>query len=137
MKNNWNKTVTEINRKRYVIPEGWDTREVVAEQLQCAPDKVADLLKPGLSSGEIERQTFSVWDESRRMAIPTVCYRVASPKQPGKGPVEQIPGKPSGHIERVQRAILKYPGLSDYEVSRKLSRSSAAEVAAVRKEMGL
>lgn len=133
MKNNWNKTVNEINRKRYVIPEGWDTREVVAEQLECAPDRVADLLKPGLQSGEIERQEFSVWDEARRLTTRVVCYRVASGKPP------TMPAKPepeNREYARIRAGILRNPQFEDKRIARN-ARSTVSVVAQVRKDMGL
>ena len=138
MKNNWNKTVTEINRKRYVIPDGWDTREVVAESLECAPDRVADLLKPGIQSGQIERQEFSVWDDARRMTTRVVCYRVASEKQPGKGDPHLPEKKVSASLElgRVRRAVERHPDWDDQRIARN-ARSQKSVVAEIRKELGL
>ena len=77
MKNNWLKTVNTINNKRYTIPDGWETKEQVAVSLQCAPDKVADMLKPGISSGDIEKSEFAVWNDKRRMTSKVTCYRIA------------------------------------------------------------
>jgi cytochrome P450 len=137
MKNNWNKTVTEINRKRYVIPDGWDTREVVAESLECAPDRVADLLKPGIQSGQIERQEFSVWDDARRMTMRVVCYRVVGDKiQAAKEGPSAERGADSLEIGRVRRALEKHPDWNDQRIARN-ARSQKSVVAQFRKEMGL
>jgi len=76
-KNNWLKAINDINKSRYIIPEGWDTKEQVAEKMQCSPDRVADLLKPGIQSGDFERQEFSVWSEARRLTERVTCYRIA------------------------------------------------------------
>lgn len=121
MANNWNTTVTKINRDRYQVPEGWDTKEKIAESLKCAPERVADLLKPGIAIGEIERQEFPVWDEGRRMAVRVVCYRCVKVAVVG-----------NGKEGRIRVAIAKYPKLSNYAISKKLSKVSAAEVAEVR-----
>ena len=85
MKNNWRKTIDTINAERFTIPEGWDTREQVAISLECAPEKVLDLLKPGIASGEIERGEFSVWNMKRRQTEKVVCFRVVQ-QQDSKNP---------------------------------------------------
>ena len=133
MKNNWNRTVTEINRKRYVIPAGWDTREVVAESLECAPDRVADLLKPGIQSGEIERQEFSVWDDARRMTTRVVCYRVGDEKVAKSATKAQVDDRERG---RVKRALERNPDWNDQRIARN-ARSQKSVVAEIRKELGL
>lgn len=152
MSNNWSKTVSRINRDRYQIPAGWDTKEQIAEGLQCAPERVADLLKPGITLGEIERQSFPVWDDGRRMAVQVVCYRVARANSANPAPVgpvltakvvtpktpysKRTAAKPcDDKTGRIRAAILRYPELSDYAVSRKLHHSSAPEVSAVRRSM--
>lgn len=112
MKNNWLKTVADINKNLYSVPEGWDTRDQVAASLQCAPDKVADLLKPGLQAGVIEKRSFPVWDDSRRMAIPVQCYRMVSSK-PSVEP-------PKDKREEVLRALQANPKARDYDIARRL-----------------
>lgn len=77
MKTNWKTAINKINSARLKIPDGWETRDQVAASLECDPDRVADILKPGIAAGEIERQDFPTWDESRRMTVRVVCYRVA------------------------------------------------------------
>lgn len=125
MKNNWNKTVNDINRERYTIPAGWDTKEQVAESLQCSPDRVADLLKPGIQAGQIERQDFPVWDEARRLTTRVVCYRE-----------KPAPGAPTDSLEhgRVIRALTRDPSKSDVTIA-KNTRSTVAVVQAFRKKL--
>ncbi len=133
MKTNWNKTVNEINRKRYVIPAGWDTKEQVADSLECDPNKVADLLKPGIQSGDIEKQDFSVWDEKRRMAVRITCYRERAEGDAVKP--KSCPRAIAGNTdERVRAAILRLPGRSDYDIARNM-RVPTAEVTRVRASM--
>lgn len=125
MKTNWLKTVSDINKTRYSIPEGWDTKEQVAASLQCAPDKVADLLKPGLQAGLIDKQSFSVWDESRRMAVPVTCYRV---KATAKDPQEA----PKDTREAIIMEIKANPKKRDYDLARRyaVDRQFVADIRA-------
>jgi hypothetical protein len=139
MKTNWIKTVNEINRKRFTIPEGWETRDQVADNLQCDPDKVGDMLKPGIQAGDIERQEFPVWDESRRMAIRVVCYRLAGEKKaPAVKPAARSASvDPIASIEaRIETALLKYPKKSNYEIAHNIKSCTSGMVGVVRARMG-
>jgi hypothetical protein len=131
-KNNWLKAINDINKSRYTIPEGWDTKEQVAEKMQCSPDRVADLLKPGIQSGDFERQEFSVWNEARRMTERVTCYRIAGDKREPKG----SPECDDKERERVIRGLKRDPSKSNHLVA-KNNRSTSARVAAIRKELGL
>lgn len=81
---NWKNYVQKQNEKAYVLPEGWDSRESVAEQLECSPDRVDDQLRPGLKSGEIQKQQFDVWDSKLMRKIRVVAY-----SQPGQSQAPQ------------------------------------------------
>ena len=144
-KNNWTKTVATINREKYTIPDGWDTREKVAADLQCAPDRVADLLKPGLQSGQIERQDFPVWDDARRLTVRVTCYRVATDGKVAPEATKPSGGgtKSSGHrtkssVEaRIRSAIERYPHRTNREIAKMLYGVRSADVAAVRASLGV
>jgi len=131
MKTNWIKTVNEINHKRFTIPPGWDTREQVAESLQCAPDKVADILKPGIASGDIEKQDFAVWDEKRRMAVKVPCYRVAG-RDAAPITVTSVDCIPAEKVVRILAALGRNPGATNREVAKKMSGVTSREIEAVR-----
>lgn len=73
----WKKLVEKKNAETFVLPEGWDSREVVAEQLECSPDKVDDHLRPALKSGEVMKNTFKVWDDRLKRNVMTVAYSKA------------------------------------------------------------
>lgn len=134
MSNNWAKTISKINKDRYQIPEGWDTKEQVAESLQCAPDRVNDLLKPGVALGEIDKQDFPVWDGNRRMTTRVTCYRVVGKKK--EDPRPPAPSKvPNDREARILAAIDKYPGLTDAGVARNMHRVTPIEVAQARAKM--
>lgn len=124
---NWLKKVNDINKKRFVIPEGWETRDQVAESLQCDPSKVSDLLKPGVESGEIERQMFPVWDAGRRMAVSTVCYRLAgaTAKAPQKAATSDLDS-------RIAASIARNPSYTNAQIAKSFRGVSAGQVAAVR-----
>lgn len=119
MKNNWLKTVNTINNKRYTIPDGWETKEQVAVSLQCAPDKVADMLKPGISSGDIEKSEFSVWNDKRRMTSKVTCYRIAvtggSEESPPKSPA---PADLTSLESKLRSALKKAPKKTDTQIAK-------------------
>ena len=121
MKNNWKKTIDQINAERFTVPPGWDTKDKVAADLECAPDRVSDILKPGIASGEIERKEFSVWNAGRRMTEKVVCYRVVG-AQPAADTME----------DKIRRAIKANPGKTDGAIAKNLSGVLAADVAKVR-----
>jgi hypothetical protein len=133
-KNNWTKTVATINREKYTIPEGWDTRDKVALDLQCAPDRVADLLKPGIQSGQIERQDFPVWDDARRLTVRVTCYRVAGPEKVPAAPTSVVPG--DRETARIERALRTDPSKTDYLIAKNV-RSTVGVVRQVRASLGL
>lgn len=131
--NNWAKTISKINKERFTIPAGWDTREQVAKALQCDPDRVLDILKPGLASGEIERKEFSTWDEKRRMAVRVACFRVRGDKEPE--PASKPQKAEQTLNERIAASIRKYPHKSDSAISDSFRGTRAADVAKIRKAM--
>ena len=131
MKTNWIKTVNDINHKRFTIPLEWETKEQVAVSLQCAPDKVADILKPGIQSGDIEKQDFPVWDEKRRMAVKITCFRLVDRDAPVAVPVA-VANIPAEKVTRILAAINRNPGASDREVAKKVYNVTSKEIATVR-----
>lgn len=125
-KNNWLRAVNDINRQKFTIPEGWDTREQVAERLQCSPDRVSELLKPGLATGDFERNDFPVWDETRRLTTRVVCYRVAG-KADKIVPVDTT-------SDRVRRALERNPAMEDCRIA-KNNKTTVAVVREIRASM--
>jgi hypothetical protein len=128
---NWQKAIDKINIEKFRIPAGWDTKEKIAEELQCSPDRVHDLLKVGLASGAFESQEFPVWDAKRRMTIRTRCYRQKTDrnnevKESGTTSVNEA------IRERIVKAIETFPNENNYAISRRFHRVKASQVAAVR-----
>jgi cytochrome P450 len=122
----WLKTINRINSNRFQIPAGWQTREQVAVELQCDPDRVADLLKPGLQSGDFERKDFPVWDSARRMTVRVVCYRVCGEEKQSS---KSKPALASDLDEKIRQAIERNPLKDD----RLISKNTSAPIADVRR----
>lgn len=73
--NNWQKAKNKINQKKYSLPDGWDSRDVVADQLKCDPSKVSEILSFGIESGDILCKQFYVWDQVRGRAVNKTFYK--------------------------------------------------------------
>ena len=72
---NWKSLVEAQNKKTYVLPQGWDSRDKVAEQLECNVDKVRVLLGPAIRNKTVEVQQFPVWDDVTKKVIRITAYR--------------------------------------------------------------
>ena len=131
--NNWAKTIAKINKERFTIPAGWDTREQVPKALQCDPDRVLDILKPGLASGEIERKEFPTWDEKRRMSVRVVCFRVCDSEKPKV--IQQKESVDQTLDSRIAASIKRNPRHTDGQIAKNFAGVFAADVAKVRKAM--
>ena len=127
---NWKTTVSRLNARTYAFPDGWDTRETIAAQLECSPDRVDTLLAPGLKSGEIEKQQFPVWDARLGRKNLVYGYRqrqgkseTPDPKptqKPAKNPVKTpaaVEGIPPHLLERVTQTCLRYAGYSPAHIA--------------------
>ena len=75
---NWKNIVSSSNAKQYKWPPGWQTRDQVAEELECSRDRVADVLAPAIDQGLVERKSFPVWDPVTRRKIMVTGYREIS-----------------------------------------------------------
>jgi len=61
----WRTLINKTNASTFKWPEGWDTRERVAEQLECSPDRVREVLAPAIRAGAVEVRDFKVWEDGR------------------------------------------------------------------------
>lgn len=77
---NWKQLVESQNRKTYVLPAGWDSRDKIAEQLECSVDNVRVLLGPAIRAKSVEMNQFPVWDEVTKKVIRVTAYRRVMPK---------------------------------------------------------
>lgn len=81
---NWKNFVEESHAKAYKLPQGWDSRDTIAEQLDCSVDNVRRLLAPALKAGTIETAVFPVWDDVTKKIIRVTAYRKAAPVEKKK-----------------------------------------------------
>jgi hypothetical protein len=86
---NWKKIVSSSNAKQYRWPTGWQTREQVAEDLECSRDRVAEILAPAIEQGLIERKQFPVWDLATHRKIMITGYREIPREERGDGSKEK------------------------------------------------
>lgn len=78
---NWKSIVEKKNAEIYKLPQGWDAREQVAEDLECAPERVAEILRPALKSGDVEQKIFPVWDKLNKRIVRVTAYRQVQVKK--------------------------------------------------------
>jgi hypothetical protein len=72
---NWKSILEKQNAAAYAWPKGWSSRDDVADQLECSPERVASLLAPGIRAGSVERQDFTVWDAKLKRLVRLTGYR--------------------------------------------------------------
>jgi hypothetical protein len=88
---NWKTILEKQNAAAYAWPKGWTSRDDVADQLDCSPDRVASLLAPGIRSGSIERQDFTVWDGQLKRLVRITGYRESAKAK--AAPAIEIPSQ--------------------------------------------
>ena len=86
---NWKSFVETENEKTYVLPDGWDSKETIADMLGCSEDRVRINLAPGLKAGTVECGTFPVWDSVGKRIVRVTAYRRVAPK-PAKPVVTKL-----------------------------------------------
>ncbi|MBU3720753.1 MAG: hypothetical protein FGM22_08355 [Burkholderiaceae bacterium] len=101
----WKTIVEKHQRESYRWPAGWDSREKVAAELECSPDRVASLLAPGIKAGTIESRPIRVWDDAQRRVVTVIGYR----QVPRPGAAD---GGDGSDLSRVMAVIRRYPGAS-------------------------
>ena len=135
------KIVEKKKSEKYAWPKGWMTREQAANDLGVAPRDVDDTLKEAIQDKDVLKQHFPVWDASQGRVVRLPGYRVAKGgdtevvEKSISEPAEKETRKRRTKEERILNAISRYPDLSDYAISRKLNKISAAEVAVVRQSL--
>lgn len=76
----WKKLVHKANARHYAWPAGWDPAEVIAEQLECSPERVREHLAPSIRAGEVEVKQFTIWDSETERKVVKTGYRIAGAK---------------------------------------------------------
>ena len=72
---NWKSLVETSLASENVLPEGWDSRETVAAQLQCSEDRVRVLLGSAIKTRQVEMKVFPVWDKLTKRVMRVTAYR--------------------------------------------------------------
>jgi len=72
---NWRQLVEAQNRRTYVLPPGWDSRDKVADHLECSVENVRVLLGPAIRAKAVEVAVFPVWDEITKKVTRVTAYR--------------------------------------------------------------
>jgi len=100
----WKKLVDQQNAKTYSFPskDGWETREAIAEELGCSPEKVHATLRPALSEGVVEKQEFPVWDPKLKRLIRVTGYRKTRE-------TEVAPAAGTENAQAVERYLRNHP----------------------------
>ena len=80
---NWKAIVEKKNAEIYKLPPGWDTRDEVAIELGCSPERVIENLRPAIKAGEVEQKVFPVWDKDSKRILRVTSYRQVEPKKKG------------------------------------------------------
>ena len=81
---NWKQIVEKKNAEIYKLPAGWDSREKVAKDLECLPDRVSEILRPAIKAKEAEQNTFKVWDKELKRIVRVTAYRQMPRKEGGR-----------------------------------------------------
>jgi hypothetical protein len=89
---NWKHLVNKTNASAFAWPEGWDTREEVAEQLDCSPDRVREVLAPAIRAGAVEIKDFKVWEDGRFVRKTGFRAAASAPQAAPRAKVELLPG---------------------------------------------
>jgi hypothetical protein len=90
---NWKSILEKQNAAAYAWPKGWSSRDDVAEQLECSPERVASLLAPGIRAGSVERQDFTVWDAKLKRLVRITGYRETDKSAPAASAAPQKVGQ--------------------------------------------
>jgi hypothetical protein len=89
---NWKTFVEDQNAKTYRLPDGWDSREKIALDLDCSPDSVRKLMGPAIKTGCVETNVFPVWDKLTKRIVRMTAYRKVE-KKPSKPVLGHCSGK--------------------------------------------
>jgi biotin operon repressor len=124
---NWKNYVEKQNAKVYTLPAGWDSRESIAEQLECSPDRVREHLQPGIAAKEIESRQFPVWDSALGRKVAVTAYRQATVKP--SIPAPSLPAKRPGTWSPEEQATarkLNKEGRTHRQIGAQIGRSREA-----------
>lgn len=85
-----------MNAAAYSWPKGWSSREEIAEQLECSPERVREVLNPGIKAGTIESKDFKIWEDGR--FVRRTGYRKVPASAPAPSEKEAAAPKPGMNV---------------------------------------
>jgi hypothetical protein len=118
--NKWISIVNKHRAAKNVIPEGWLTRAQVASQLGLHNEKrVNEVLRAALDAGDIEADSFPVWDKIKKRVVSVACFRITgdseAPKKKKTPPAESPTPKQPIVGGRVRHRISGQVGVFEKE----------------------
>lgn len=75
MATNWKSAVEKSLAEAHVLPDGWDSREEIAEQLGCSDERVRLVMAPLIKDRKAEVKVFTVWDRELKRLSKVTAYR--------------------------------------------------------------
>jgi DNA-binding CsgD family transcriptional regulator len=125
---NWKTLVEKKNAKTFVLPSGWDSREEVARQLECSPDRVDDHLRPALTAGDVVKKQFKVWHVEQKRLVFVQAYQ--------ETPRDKKPAAAVSEFDAVRASELKKAGKSYREIGQALGGISGEAVRSKLRRVG-
>ncbi|SRR6266571_8745426 len=126
---NWKSYTEKLNAKTFVLPDGWDSKDRVATQLDCSSEKVDDHLRPALKSGAVIKQQFKVWDDALKRNIMVWAYQETASNE------EKVKLPPGINVDLDTIKRMKQQGLTWNQMGEKLGRSGEGIRAIYRRSL--
>lgn len=100
---NWKRIVEDHSKKAYKWPSGWDSRETIADQLECSPERVAEILSRAIKDGEVEKKPITYWDENLKKKVTAIGYKQIEKKEKSEKKISATINWPPAEGIRVSR----------------------------------
>ena len=71
---------------KYAWPKGWLTREQAADDLECSPERVDEILRLPIQDGSVSKEHFPVWNPKLERVVKQPGYRVNSDSPAASAP---------------------------------------------------
>jgi hypothetical protein len=98
-----------LARKTNSLPEGWNSADEIAADLDCEPNEVPKILAASIRDKIVEKQTFPHWQPGSRQLLYQTGYRQTGKPQ-AKEPTTRVPGIPDHLLDRVRQICQRHPG---------------------------
>ena len=72
---NWKFIVEKEQARVNILPPGWDSRDKVAADLGCSPDRVRQYMAPLIKARTVEMRVFPVFDKLLKKTVRVMAYR--------------------------------------------------------------